>query len=166
MAAGDFEQWTFKRCNGISHRGQWCAAIAAHRGDGGQQTAGVRMLWVGEELGTSGDFYDSSLAHHSDSLRDLSHHRKIVRDKEQSGIGALFQFAQQIQDLCLHGDIESGGWFVGNQQAGAVDESHRDQDALPLAAGKLMGIVVKSQMGIGNGDRFEGFDGALAHGSS
>ena len=69
-----------------------------------------------------------------------------------------FNSRKQFEDLGLHRNIERSGGFVGDQQAGAIHQSHRDQDALPLAAGKLVGIIVKSQMRFWNRNGFECLD--------
>ncbi len=62
------------------------------------------------------------------------------------------QTLEQREDLRLHGDVECGGGFVGDEKARAVDERHGDHDALTLAAGELMRVVAETALRIGQGD--------------
>ena len=64
-------------------------------------------------------------------------------------VGAADVF-QKIEDLGLNGYVEGGGGFVGDEELGAVDEGHGDEDALTLAAGELVGVVVEAALGEGN----------------
>ena len=59
------------------------------------------------------------------------------------------QIAEQREHPRLHGDVEGGGRLVGNEQARAVDERHGDEDALTLAAGEPMRIVLVSEAASG-----------------
>jgi hypothetical protein len=56
---------------------------------------------------------------------------------------------EQSDDLRLHGDVECGGGLVCDEQARAVDERHGDHDALALAAGELMRVVVEAALWVG-----------------
>ena len=47
---------------------------------------------------------------------------------------------QQLDDLRLHGDVERGGRLVGDDQLGVARQRHRDEHALPLAAGQLVRV--------------------------
>ena len=52
------------------------------------------------------------------------------------------QFAQQVEDLRLDGDVERRRRLVGDQDVRLVGERHGDHHALALAAGELMRIGV------------------------
>jgi hypothetical protein len=54
---------------------------------------------------------------------------------------------QQVEDLRLRGDVERGGGFIGDQQPRVQRDGRGDADALPLAAGQLMGVAVEPDMG-------------------
>jgi hypothetical protein len=71
-------------------------------------------------------------------------------------------FAQQSEDLRLHGDVERGRGLVGDEQARAVDDGHGDEDALALAAGELVRVVAHAALGVGEADLVHGFEHALA----
>jgi hypothetical protein len=72
------------------------------------------------------------------------------------------QILQQLENLRLHGDVERGGRFVGDEQVRAVGERHRDHHALTLAAGELMGKGAEPRGGIGDADLVQQADDALA----
>ena len=61
-------------------------------------------------------------------------------DVEHGHVVRLLQARQQIENLRLHGDIQGGGRFVGNQELGFGGDRHRNHRPLPLSAGKLEGI--------------------------
>jgi len=67
------------------------------------------------------------------------------------------QIVEESDDLGLDCYVESGGGFVGDEEAGTVDDGHGDENALTLAAGELVGVVVVAAFGIGKGDFVHGF---------
>ena len=67
--------------------------------------------------------------------------------------------AQQVQDLRLHGHVQGGGRLVGQDEPGVEHERHRDDDALLLAAGELVRIVVDAGGRVGDADLLQDLDG-------
>ena len=67
--------------------------------------------------------------------------------------------AQQVEDLGLHGHVERGGRLIGQDQAGVEHQRHRDDDALLLAAGELVRIVVHARLGVGDAHLLQDVDG-------
>ena len=55
----------------------------------------------------------------------------------------LLELAQLVEDLALHDDVEGGDRLVGDDQFRIEGECQRDRDALPHAAGKLVGKVAQ-----------------------
>ena len=51
---------------------------------------------------------------------------------------------EQLEDLRLDGDVERRRRLVGDDERGVHDERHRDQHALPHAAGELMRILARA----------------------
>ncbi len=74
------------------------------------------------------------------------------------------EVAQEGEDLGLDGDVEGGGGLVGDEEAGVVDESGGDEDALALASGELVRVVVEALFGVGEGDLVEGLDDLIFYG--
>src|SRR5664279_3065860 len=106
-------------------------------------------------------FDQAAGVHHSNTVRYLRHDGQIMGD-EQHRQGEFFtQRAKQVKHLRLNGDIERGGWLVGDQQRRPVHHGHRNHHALALSAGELVRIVARAPVGIGNGDGAQGFNRAL-----
>ncbi len=57
-----------------------------------------------------------TFSHHRDPIRDLGYDRQIVGDEKHAQAVALLQLFEQKQYLCLHGNVQGGGWLIGNQQ--------------------------------------------------
>jgi hypothetical protein len=60
--------------------------------------------------------------------------------------------AQQVEDLGLHGDVEGRGRLVGHDDARVEHERLGDDDALLLAAGELVRVVVDALLRVGDAD--------------
>ena len=73
---------------------------------------------------------------------------------------------EQTQDLRLHGDVERGGRFVGDQQFGVAHQCHRDHHPLAQAAGKLVRILPETHARRGDADMAEQLGGAVECGGA
>ena len=94
----------------------------------------VGVLHVAQKgLGGTG-FNDASVLHHDDLVRDISDHRKIVRNDQKPHFKFTDEIAQQVQYGCLRCDVERGGRFIRNQQFGAQRDGHRNDHPLTLPA--------------------------------
>jgi len=153
-------EWRPTRSGG--NGGQRAGAVGLHGGDGGEQAAGVGVLRRVEERGGGRFFHDAAVLHHGDTVGGLRDDGEIVRDEEHGEAVLLAQVAEEGEDLRLHGDVEGGGGFVGDEQAGLVDDGHGDEDALALAAGELVRIVAETLFCVGQGDLVHGFEDAGA----
>ena len=70
-------------------------------------------------------------------------------------------FADEIEDLRLHRDVERGRGLVGDEKVRSVCERHGDHDALALAARQLMWEGTETRRGIGDADIGEQRDDAI-----
>ena len=68
---------------------------------------------------------------------------------------------EQLEDLRLDRDVERGRRLVGDDERRIHDERHRDDDALPHAAGELVRIFVRALRRRRNADRLEHLHGAI-----
>src|SRR5207249_2858607 len=57
-------------------------------------------------------FYDFSQIHDRDSVRDVFHHREVVRNEDDRKFYLLPKLCEQIDDLCLNGNVEGGDRLV------------------------------------------------------
>lgn len=110
-------------------------------GDGGEEGLGVRMGGSrGDDFGGA-DFHRVPQIHDHDAMADMLDHGEIVRDEEVSEAAFALDVLQEVDDLGLHGDIESADGFVADEKAGFDGEGARDADALTLAAAEFVGIA-------------------------
>ena len=68
-------------------------------------------------------------------------------DQEDRHAELVAQTQEKIQDLRLNGDVERGGWLVGDQEARPAGERHGDHDPLAQAARELMRILLETTLG-------------------
>lgn len=85
-----------------------------------------------EHLGHGPRLHGPPRVHHRHPVRDLPHHREVVRHQQIGGPQLPLEPQQQIQDLGLHGHVQRGHRFVEQQQRGLDGEGPRDGDPLPL----------------------------------
>ena len=149
-----------QRGNGAFDGLQGVGAIGFEIGNGLEQAAGVGMRWGLKNVSLAAEFDQVAGVHDGDTVGDLRNDREIVRDKQHGEAETGAEIGEQIEDLRLDGDVQSGGRFVGDEQARAVDDGHGDHDALAHAAGKLMRIIAVAARGVGDGDVVHGVDRA------
>ena len=84
-----------------------------------------------------------------------------MRDQQQRSIGRLPEIPDEVEDLCLDGDVECRRWLVGNQQRRLRDQGGTDHDALAHAAGKLVRKRLGLTLGIRQADASQHRDASL-----
>ena len=100
------------------------------------------MPRVGEQFGLLGDLDDAAEIHHGDAVADMGDDGEIVRDEQIGEAVLALQVDQQIDHLGLDRDVERRYRLVAHDQLGPERQRARDADALALAAGELMRIVL------------------------
>src|ERR1700722_9902674 len=75
--------------SGLGERCEGLAAVGLHRGSGGQEFAGVGMLWVEEEVVRGSLLDDVAVLHDGDSVCYLGHYGEVVGDEEHGEVVAL-----------------------------------------------------------------------------
>lgn len=99
-----------------------------------EQRARVGMLRRTPYLSMITALHNPPCLHHVNAIRDIAHHREVVRDEQIRQPQIALQFHQQIQDLCLNRYVQRGNRFIADQQIGFEHKRPRNADALPLAA--------------------------------
>ncbi len=82
----------------------------------------------------------------------MRHHAKVVGNHDQRQPVTVAQVQQQTQNLRLHGHVQRGGRFVGDQYLRATAQGDGNHCPLAHAAGKLMGKVIHTRSRIRNAD--------------
>ena len=122
--------------------GEGLGTVGLHGWGGGQEFAGVGVLRSKEEVAGGCLLDDTAVLHNSDAVGYLADDGKVVRDEEHGKAVLLAQASKEIEDLGLYGYVEGGGWLVRNEKPGTVHDRHGDEDALSLATGELVRVVL------------------------
>jgi len=105
-------------------------------------------------------FHDTTGVHDERAIAEAGDQRQIVRDEDQAHAALGDQIVENAQHLGLHGDVERGGRFVGDQQVGLANQHHGDHHPLAHAARELMRIEAEHGFGIVYAHRFQHRQGA------
>ena len=68
-------------------------------------------------------------------------HRQVVSDDNIGKMKFLLKINQQVDNLGLDGNIQSGNRFIPDDHLGIEGQRPGNSNALPLAAGKFVGIA-------------------------
>ena len=128
----------------------------------------VVVLRRGEDFFRAPMLDDPAFGHHVDAVGHLAHDAEIMRDEKKGHAHLALELGKKFEDLRLHGHVESGGRLVRDQEIGLVRQRHGDDDALALAARKLMRIGAETCLRIRNADALQKveharLDGGPAH---
>ncbi len=124
----------------------------------GQQSEGIRMTRVVEDVLGARVFGDPAGVHHHDPVGMARHQTEVVGDEHDGGAALLLKILQQLHDLSLHGHVERGRRLVRQQQDRVQRESHGDHGALSHTARELVGILFRAAARVGDADLAEQFD--------
>ena len=80
--------------------------------------------------------------HNGNAIGDVLYDGQVVGDKQIRGTELVLQFLEQVQNLGLNGNIQSGNRLVADNQLGLQRKSAGNADTLTLTAGELMRIAV------------------------
>ena len=114
----------------------------ADLGEGRRQRPRVRVRRGAEHVGGRALLDDPARVHDGEPVADLDQHGEIVRDEQHGESELVLELLQQLQDLGLDHDVERGRRLVGDDEARAAGQRHRDHHALPLPARELVRVVV------------------------
>lgn len=93
-----------------------------------------------------------------DLVAELRNDAKVVGNEEHRDAELVHQIAQQAQDLELCRQAVGCGRFIGKDQLWLACQRTGDQQALPLPAGKLMGVGIERFFGIRHLDATQNLD--------
>ena len=111
-----------------------------------QQRPRVGVVRGGEQRLGRGALDDPAEIHDGNPVREVLDHPEIVADEQAGEAQVGAQLHEQVEDLCLDGDVERGHRFVAHEELRLHRESARDTDALALSAREL---VRKASLAIG-----------------
>ena len=109
--------------------------------NGGQQSPGVLVLRVGEDLVAVALLYDGSPVHHRYPVGQVFDHGKIVRHKQIRQTELRLQVQQQVDDARLNRHVERRHRLVERKNLRLQRQRPRYTDPLLLPTGELGGIA-------------------------
>src|SRR4029453_5537954 len=85
--------------------------------DGVEQAFGIRIAWLRIQVERISLLYDPACVHHSNSIRHIGHHTKIMSDQDEAHLALLLEVGQELHDLSLDGHIQSSRGLIGDQHS-------------------------------------------------
>jgi len=101
----------------------------------------VRVLWLTEKFLRLSCFNNFTQVHHRDTIGDMFDDAQVMGNKKVGKTKFYLKIFQQVNDLGLNGNVQSGHGLVTNDHFGVEAQSPGNADALPLTAAELMGIA-------------------------
>ena len=86
------------------------------------------------ELIARASLHNLAEVHHRHAVAHVTHHREVVGDEHQRQSHVALKLAQQVEDLRLDRDVESGDRLIGDQQLWLERDRTGDPDPLALSA--------------------------------
>ena len=152
IGAAGGEATSRRRVNGIGDlSGQSVAlsvpAVEIGGGDGGEQCLGIGVGLMEKKLLFGCVLHHFAHIHHHDIGTDMPHHTQIVGDEHIGQALFILQIHQQVEDLCLNGDIKGGYGLVTDDELRINCQCTGQPYSLPPPAVQLMGIGVHIAVG-------------------
>ena len=85
-------------------------------------------------------FDDPAQIHDRDPMADVLDDGEVVGDEEISKAVALLEVLKQVNDLCLHRNVECANRLIANNELWPNTKGAGDADPLALAAAELMRV--------------------------
>jgi hypothetical protein len=104
---------------------------------------GVRVGGVGADLLGGAEFDETAVVEDGDAVAEVADERHGVGDEEVGETMLALEVAEEVDDLCADGDVESAHGLVEHEELWLEGKSACDIDALALAAGELVRVTVE-----------------------
>lgn len=95
------------------------------------------MLGGGEELGGGGLFDETAFTEDEDLAGHVLNDGEVMGNEEEGEVGLGAEFAEEVEEACLDGDIEGANRFVADEDLRLDGEGAGEEDALALAAAQF-----------------------------
>jgi hypothetical protein len=73
---------------------------------------------LGQDLRGRAGFHDLALVHHRDAVGHAGDDGEVMGDEQEGHVFLGHEVFQEVEDLCLGGDVERGGWLIRDQETG------------------------------------------------
>ena len=102
----------------------------------------IKFVGMGEKLAAGGRFHHAAQVHDGHVIAHEAYHTEIVGNEQVGEPHVFLHVLQKIQNLRLYRSIQSRNGLIAHQRPRPGHHGSRHGDALPLTAGKFMGIPV------------------------
>ena len=79
--------------------------------------------------------------HDGDAVGDMAHDQQVMGDEQIGQAEFFLQLIEHVDDLRLNRYVQRGDRLVADDEVGIDRQRAGDADALPLAAGKFVGVA-------------------------
>jgi hypothetical protein len=110
--------------------------------DASQEAFAVRMKGPAKEIGGPSNLDELPGIHDADAIAYACDHTQIMRDVNHRETEFVSYLQQKVENGRFHRDIETGRWFIQDQQVWLAEQCHSDHYALLLPTTQLVGIAV------------------------
>ena len=117
------------------------------------------MSGIVEQFLYRGQLDDLTGIKNSHAVCDIRNHTQVMGNKYNRVMVFLLKVLDELQDLCLDRNVQSGSRLVTDQDLRLAGKSDCDNDTLSHTAGILEGIIIKTGFRIGNSHLFHHFQG-------
>ena len=116
--------------------------LGVRQRNGRHEALGIGMQGVVVNFLCVRQLYHFTKIHNGDSVGNVTDHQKIVGDEQVGQAHLVLEFIKHIDDLGLDGYVQGGHRLVADHKLRVHGHSPGNADALPLAAGELVGVAV------------------------
>ena len=105
-----------------------------------EQPRGVRVRRGSVNLLPGPDLDQLPEVHHPDAVRQVPHHRQVMRDQDIREVPFGLQLPHQVEHLRLDRHVERGDRLVGHDELRFQDQRPGEADPLSLPTRELVGV--------------------------
>jgi len=134
---------------GISGRGNGAFQnYAVHLGIGvgnrncREQSLGIGVERIAEDILGLTVLNKIAQIHNADGIGDMLNNAQVVGDEEIGEVTLFLQFLQQVDDLSLDRNVQSGNRLIAYDELRVESQSTGNAYTLALATGELVGIAI------------------------
>jgi hypothetical protein len=98
------------------------------------------VLGIVEDRSGGAGLHDPAEPHDRHPVGEVGDDTEVVGHQDDPHPQFVLQFAEEVEDLRLHGHVQCGRGLVGDQQVGPAGDRACDEDALRHPAGDLVGV--------------------------
>ena len=117
--------------------------VRIRHGNGGQQRLSIRMMGLGVERLPVRKLDHLTQIHNGNAIGDVLHNGKVVSDEQIRGAKLVLELFQQVQDLSLDGDVQSGNTTSSSSRTRSMRSSLVPTPWMVMGSETISPIVIR-----------------------